>query len=68
MHNWLEGILQHHLHTLWGIGRDENESQKAKEMEKDEQWTEEDVSDSASELDNILQDATKPSIPISMDI
>jgi len=20
MHNWLEGILAHQLHTLWGIG------------------------------------------------
>jgi hypothetical protein len=36
MHNWLEGVLQHHLCALWGIGQDEDESQKAKEVEQDE--------------------------------
>ncbi|KAF8219833.1 hypothetical protein L208DRAFT_1135995, partial [Tricholoma matsutake] len=37
MHNWLEGILQHHLCSLWRIGQDEDESQKIKEIELDEQ-------------------------------
>ena len=23
MHNWLEGILQHHVHVKWGIGADD---------------------------------------------
>ncbi|GLB37802.1 putative transposase family tnp2 [Lyophyllum shimeji] len=59
MHNWLEGVLQHHLRTLWGIGRDQGESEKAKEVEKDEQWTEADVSDSADELDDLLQEAAE---------
>ncbi|KAF9471292.1 hypothetical protein BDN70DRAFT_977179, partial [Pholiota conissans] len=56
MHNWLEGILQHHLRTLWGIGRDENERKKVHELEVDEQWTESDISDSANELDDLAQE------------
>ena len=59
MHNWLEGILQHHLRALWGIGRDEKESQNIKEMEEDEQWNEEDVLDSADELDDLFQEAAE---------
>lgn len=62
MHNWLEGILKHHLRTLWGIGRDENETQKVREVDQDEQWTEEDVSDSASELDGLRQEAAEHDI------
>ena len=54
MHNWLEGILQHHLHSLWRIGQDEDESQKIKEIELDEQLTEEDVSDSTEELEGLF--------------
>jgi hypothetical protein len=37
MHNWLEGILQHHLRTLWGIGRDKDNAQKAQFFDEDEQ-------------------------------
>lgn len=58
MHNWLEGILQHHLRTLWGIGRDKDEAQKAQFFDEDEQWTEEDISDSAEELDDIIRDVS----------
>lgn len=57
MHNWLEGILQHHLRALWGIGRDETEKKKVEEIEKDEDLTEGDVSDSADELDGLSQEA-----------
>jgi hypothetical protein len=66
MHNWLEGVLQHHLRALWGIGRDENESQKAKEVEQDEQWSEADVSDSAEELDDLLQEAAEYNLEAAM--
>ncbi|KAF8221793.1 hypothetical protein L208DRAFT_1023505, partial [Tricholoma matsutake] len=59
MHNWLEGVLQHQLHALWGIGWDEDESQKVKEVEKDEQWSEADVSNSADELDDLFPEAAK---------
>ncbi|RDB22345.1 hypothetical protein Hypma_010543 [Hypsizygus marmoreus] len=57
MHNWLEGILQHHLRTLWGIGQSEDETQKAKEIGKDEEWSDTDMSDSADELDDLSQEA-----------
>jgi hypothetical protein len=59
MHNWLKGILQHHLHALWGIGQDEKESRNVKEMEEDEQWNDMDVSDSADELDDLFEEAAK---------
>ncbi|KAF8235114.1 hypothetical protein L208DRAFT_1543788, partial [Tricholoma matsutake] len=66
MHNWLEGVLQHHLCALWGIGWDEDESQKVKEVEKDEQWSEADVSDSAEELDDLFQEAAKHNLEAAM--
>ena len=59
MHNWLEGILQHHLRSLWRIGQDEDESQKIKEIELDEQLTEEDVSDSTEELEGLFQETAE---------
>jgi hypothetical protein len=66
MHNWLEGILQHHLRALWGIGRDEKESQKVNELEEDEQWNEEDVLDSADELDDLFQEAAENNFEAAM--
>ncbi|RDB18249.1 hypothetical protein Hypma_000606 [Hypsizygus marmoreus] len=59
MHNWLEGILQHHLRSLWAIGQEENESQLAEEAKRDEQWSEADVSDSADELDDLVEEAAE---------
>lgn len=56
MHNWLEGILKHHLRTLWGLGRDQNETKAAEELEKEEYWTEQDITDSASELEDLAQE------------
>ena len=57
MHNWLEGILQHHLRTLWGIGQDVKGKEREKELEKEEQWTESDVSDSADKLEDLLRES-----------
>lgn len=31
MHNWMEGILQHHVRTKWGIGMDEGSQTKGQE-------------------------------------
>jgi hypothetical protein len=59
MHNWIEGVLKNHLRTLWGIGRDEKEEQKLDAVEIDEQWTESDRSDSASELEDLLREAVE---------
>ncbi|PPQ71131.1 hypothetical protein CVT25_004856 [Psilocybe cyanescens] len=56
LHNWLEGILQHQLRNLWGLGRDEKE--KLKELGKEEYWTEEDVSDSFDELEELLAEVS----------
>lgn len=61
LHNWDEGVLKHHLRSLCGIGRDEKDEQKLKEADIDEQWTEGDVSDSASELEDLLREAAQHS-------
>ncbi|KAJ7123995.1 hypothetical protein C8R43DRAFT_899328 [Mycena crocata] len=49
MHNWLEGVLQHHLRKLWGIGRNEKK-------DKDESWSESDISESSSELEDLQKE------------
>lgn len=65
MHNWLEGILQHHLRDLFGIGRDEMAAAKAKGrdsstvVDKDEQWTESDAAESAEELDDLAHESAE---------
>jgi hypothetical protein len=67
MHNWIEGVLQHHLRCLWLIGPDEDETQKAKELDKDEEWSDIDVSDSADELDELFHEAAEhPTPPLSL--
>lgn len=57
MHNWLEGVLEHHLRTLWGIGRDRAHDQRANELDEDEAWDESDVAESASELEELVREA-----------
>ncbi|KAF9455478.1 hypothetical protein BDZ94DRAFT_1366470 [Collybia nuda] len=58
MHNWLEGILKYHLRMIWGIGPpDKNNNSE----EADEHWSETDVSESASELEDLLQEAASAS-------
>src|SRR5271155_2872335 len=59
MHNWLEGILKHHLRTLWGIGLEETRADE--EVEKDEEWTDADIFESASELDDLIQEVAEAS-------
>lgn len=56
MHNWLEGILQHHLRNLWGIGREAMDKQRLKDLSAEEQWTDTDISDSADELSDLLEE------------
>ncbi|KAF8158937.1 hypothetical protein K438DRAFT_1776843 [Mycena galopus ATCC 62051] len=46
LHNWLEGVLQHQLRQLWGVGRKEVE-------DKDEDFTSADIADSAEELSEL---------------
>ncbi|KAJ7150883.1 hypothetical protein C8R43DRAFT_887002 [Mycena crocata] len=61
MHNWLEGILQHHLRIFWGIGRPkkkmmtDNKNQGDIDFE-DIEVTESEISESASELDDLAEE------------
>ncbi len=57
MHNWLEGVLQHHLRVLWGVGRDKAHQDKVKEIDNDELWHESDLSESGSELEDLYREA-----------
>ena len=61
LYNWEEGILQNHLRVLWGIGRDDNTEQKLKDIDFEEHWTDTDVSESASELEELRQEAAEHS-------
>jgi hypothetical protein len=57
MHNWLEGVLQHQLRKLWGIGRDD-EAEKMVVADIDaEKYSESDISESADELQQLHQEA-----------
>ena len=57
MHNWLEGVLQHHLRVLWCIGLPEEIKKVAVELEKDEQWSQADSHESAEELEGLQKAA-----------
>ena len=57
MHNWQEGVLKHQLRVLWAIGPQEGSQNNGQEIDKDEEWTATDVSESASELDELHREA-----------
>ena len=57
MHNWLEGVLQHHLRVLWRIGPPEELKKAVVELEKDEQWSQADSQESAEELEGLQKEA-----------
>ena len=57
MHNWLEGVLQHHLHILWCIGLPEEVKKITVKLEKDEQWSQADSHESAEELEGLQKEA-----------
>ncbi|KAJ7190898.1 hypothetical protein B0H12DRAFT_1246358 [Mycena haematopus] len=60
LHNWLEGILQHQLRDLWGVGRkgdtkkDKNKDQD--QDDRDEEFTARDLSESAAESEDLVND------------
>ncbi|KLO10373.1 hypothetical protein SCHPADRAFT_809911, partial [Schizopora paradoxa] len=60
MHNWLEGILEDQLRDLWGIGRSAAKENAMKtalaEENEEESFTDDDVRDSASELEGLEMD------------
>ncbi|KAJ7050075.1 hypothetical protein C8F01DRAFT_1264340 [Mycena amicta] len=55
MHNWLEGVLNHHLRVRWGIGRQAYKKELAhfreREDRDDDMYTESDVSEASVEAD-----------------
>ena len=57
MHNWQEGVLKHQLRVLWAIGPQEGSQNNGHTIDEDEEWTETDVSESASELDELHREA-----------
>ena len=57
MHNWLEDILQHHLHILWHIGAPEEINKTVVKLEKDKQWLQVDSQESAKELEGLQEEA-----------
>ena len=59
MHNWQEGVLKHQLRVLWAIGPQEGSQNNGQEIDKDEEWTATDVSESASELDELHREAAE---------
>lgn len=61
MHNWLEGILSHQLRVLWGIGRSEAEKAKLDLLEKEEQFTDTDVSESMDDMSDLELEAKEHS-------
>jgi hypothetical protein len=46
MHNWLEGVLEHQLRVLWGIGWDAKRARSLAELDKDNEdlWMDDDIS------------------------
>ncbi|KAH8804155.1 hypothetical protein DL96DRAFT_1474600, partial [Flagelloscypha sp. PMI_526] len=56
MHNWLEGVLQHHLRVYWGIGRPKAVSKRLELMDQDELMSENDRIESDSELGALLDE------------
>lgn len=53
MHNWLEGVLEHQLRVLWGIGRDARRTRSLAELDEDDEdlWTDDDISEAGGEED-----------------
>lgn len=56
MHNWLEGVVQHHLRMLWGIGRTKKLVTEMADLDKDEHFSASDISESESELEELARE------------
>ena len=52
-------MLKHQLHVLWAIKPQEGSQNNGQEIDKDEDWTATDVSESASELDELHREAAE---------
>jgi hypothetical protein len=53
MHNWLQGVLEHQLRVLWGIGRDARRTKDLAQFDADDEdlWTDSEISDSGGQED-----------------
>ncbi|KAJ7219727.1 hypothetical protein C8J57DRAFT_1537022 [Mycena rebaudengoi] len=53
MHNWLEGVLEHQLRILWGIGRHTQQAKALAELDADDGdlWTDDDISEAGAQDD-----------------
>ncbi|KAJ6553998.1 hypothetical protein DFH09DRAFT_924550 [Mycena vulgaris] len=60
MHNWLEGVLEHQLCVLWGVGRDARRTRTLAELDEDDEdlWIDEEISDAGgdAEAQDVLDD------------
>lgn len=56
MHNWLEGVLEHQLRVLWGVGQTIKKAKELIEIQDHEEFDERDISEVGSELDNLADD------------
>lgn len=59
MHNWLEGVVQEHQRTLWGIGRRKADNAKVDQRQADEKFRPCDVKQSESELSSLSEPETE---------
>ncbi len=57
MHNFLEGVLQYQLRSLWGIGRSKSATTQATLHDTEETLSEAEISESQDELDGLSQEA-----------
>ncbi|KAG9226079.1 hypothetical protein CCMSSC00406_0004990 [Pleurotus cornucopiae] len=57
MHNFLEGVLQYQLRSLWGIGRSKSATTQATLHDTEDTVSEAEISESQDELDGLSQEA-----------
>ncbi|KDR74787.1 hypothetical protein GALMADRAFT_70536, partial [Galerina marginata CBS 339.88] len=68
MHNFLEGILQHHLRILWGIGRPKAKQKATEEMESTDKLSNSEMSEDVSEASETSEDQDSDSFHIDEDM
>ncbi|KAJ7061907.1 hypothetical protein B0H15DRAFT_794832 [Mycena belliarum] len=60
MHNTLEGMAEHHLRMLWGIGRQNHAAKDLIEQQKEELFTESDASEASQDIQELQNEADHP--------
>ncbi|KAJ6497971.1 hypothetical protein C8R47DRAFT_972276, partial [Mycena vitilis] len=67
MHNSLEGLAEHHLRVLWGIGRHARIKQDLADQKKAEQFYESDASEASQDLDNLAAESRSSAASVADD-